>query len=228
MNMRRYPAILILALLSAPPGISADDLVGRIDGSVSGPQDLQRLQQGEVLVHNARTDEAGGSVRVQVLMRTDVMTVWDFIADCERVFRYVDGLRDCEVLNIRHEPGADITTLRQSVKKSWVVPKMDYVISVRRESPGRVDFSLVEGEMRNMEGGWRFEELPGDGGLVVTHQIRVRPSIPVPRWLLRRSMRKDVPDMLACLRGLVDGSGDFSREEDLDRCPKQRKGRKQG
>ena len=74
--------------------------------------------------------------------------------------------------------------------------------------------------MRSMEGGWRFEQLPGSDGLVVTHQIRVRPSFPVPRWLLRKSMRSDVPDMLACLRGLTDGSGGLSRDDDLKRCPK--------
>ena len=79
------------------------------------------------------------------------------------------------------------------------------------------------GDLKSMEGGWRFQGGENEDGIVVTHEIRVRPKLPVPRWLLRRSMRKDVPDMLACLRGLTNGSGLLSREKDLGRCPRQKK-----
>lgn len=218
--MRHLSTLLLFCVVSA--AAAADG----IDGGVAGFTALDRLQRGEVLVYNARTDESGGSVRAQVLMHTDARTVWDYIADCERVFLYVDGLRDCEVLAIEREGenglGADVTTLRQAVDKSWAVPRMDYVLSVRREPWDRVDFSLVEGDLRVLEGGWRFLELAEGKGLVVTHEIRVRPKYAVPRWLLRRSMRRDVPDMLACLRGLTGGSGDALEQEDLARCPEPR------
>jgi ribosome-associated toxin RatA of RatAB toxin-antitoxin module len=183
------------------------------------PDAMERLRSGEVLVKNARTDESGGSVQVQALIHADVEVLWTFLASCDSVYQYVDGIRACEVISIEQQGEADVTILEQSVKKSWVIPRIDYVIRVRREPFSRVDFSLVEGELKAMEGGWRFE--PVAEGLIVSHEIRVQPSFPVPRWLLRRSMRKDLPDMLACLRGLVDGSGRHSREEDLKRCPKQ-------
>ena len=48
-------------------------------------------------------------------------------------------------------------------------------------------------------------------------------AIAPPRWVVRRSMRDDIPDMLACLRGLIDASGEWDRDRDLKRCP--RKGR---
>ena len=126
------------------------------------------------------------------------------------------------ILEIEREPGADVTTLRQSVDKGWAVPRVDYVITVRRVPFSRVDFSLVEGDLRVMEGGWRFVE-SGDA-LLVTHEIRVQPAFPVPRWLLRRTLRKDLPDMLACLRGLTGGSHEATGTDDLARCPR-RKGR---
>jgi len=213
------PACLLALVVVTVNGAVPPD---SIDGSVSDDEAMQRLLSGEILVENARTDESGGSVRVQALMHGDIQVLWDFIASCESVYQYVDGLRSCEVLSIDYQPEADVTLLSQSVKKSWVIPKIEYVIRVRRQPLTRVDFELVEGELRFMEGGWRFERLAQEAGIVVTHQIRVRPSFPVPRWLLRRSMRKDVPDMLACLRGLIDGSGAYSRDKDLKRCPKQK------
>jgi len=198
--------------------VFADDV---IDASVPDEETLKLLMAGEVVVENARTDESGGAVRVQALVHAPWQDVWEFIADCDSVFRYVDGIRDCELLDTRYEGQADISRIRQAVKKSWMTPLMEYIIEVRREAPSRVDFHLIEGDLKTMEGGWRFTET-GEG-LLVTHEIRVQPSFPVPRWLVRRSMRKDIPDMLACLRGLVDGSGDRDKNEDIKRCPKNRR-----
>ena len=94
---------------------------------------------------------------------------------------------------------------------------------VRRKSPARIDFELVEGNLRNMEGGWRFRQLENEPAYILTHEIRIRPGFPVPRWLLRRILRQDIPDMLACLRGLVRGSGKNALDEDLKRCPRQKR-----
>jgi len=199
---------------------------GQMDGSVAGDEAMERLRGGEILIENARTDESGGSVRVQALMHSELTEIWRFIASCESVFKYVQGLRLCELISVVEGPGMDTTTLRQSVKKSWIIPKIDYTMEVRRHPMEKIDFNLLEGDLKAMDGGWRFSVLPDDQGIVVTHEIRVRPSFPVPRWLIRRSIRKDIPDMLACLRGLTGGSGKFPVEQDLKRCPKESKRKK--
>jgi hypothetical protein len=36
-------------------------------------------------------------------------------------------------------------------------------------------------------------------------------------------MARDIPNMLACLRGLTGGSGNLPVEQDLNRCPKEHK-----
>ena len=182
---------------------------------------MQKLNSGKILVENVNTSGSGGSVKVQALMHLAASSLWTYIADCERVLEYVDGMQECELLEVRKEPGVDISKVHQVVDKGWMVPEMDYVIEVRREPWSKVDFHLLEGDLKAMQGSWRFEKV-GDGELLVTHEIQVRPSFPVPRWLIRRSMRRDIPDMLACLRGLTDGSGPFPRSRDLERCPDHR------
>ncbi len=214
--------LLILISISTFVAIASEqqDL---IDGSVSSKAAMDRLRDGEILVENVRTEESGGSVRIQAMMHGDVQALWDFLASCDSAFLYVDGLRNCEVLSVEQGDEIETAKLQQSVKKSWVIPKIEYVIEVRRQPLTHVDFRLVEGNLKNMDGGWRFRTLENEPGFIVTHEVRVRPSFPVPRWLIRRSMRKDTPDMLACLRGLVNGSGNFSRDSDLGRCPKPAK-----
>ncbi|MFT7564782.1 MAG: hypothetical protein ACI8ZT_002442 [Bacteroidia bacterium] len=194
-----------------------------INSSASSEAEMGRLLKGEILVESARTEESGGSVRVQAVMHADSQLIWDFIASCDSVFLYVHGLRSCTVLSIESSPDSDTTLLHQSVKKSWIIPIIEFTVLIRRQLPDRVDFMLVEGDLKAMEGGWRFQQLDDGAGVLVTHEIQVAPKFPVPRWLIRRSMRTDVPDMIACLRGLVDGSGTSSRDSDLARCPKARK-----
>ena len=192
-----------------------------IDGTVSSTEAMARLRKGEILAEDARTGEPGGAARVQTLMHSDLQELWAYISSCDSAFKYVKGMRECELLAVEHGVNSDTTRLHQVVKKSWVVPGIDYIIEVRRQPPHRIDFKLIEGNLKALEGGWRFNVLPDEQGIVVTHEVRVQPDFPAPRWLIQRSMRKDVPDMLACLRGLTDGSGDFPRSEDLKRCPKQ-------
>ena len=77
-----------------------------------------------------------------------------------------------------------------------------------------------EGDLRVLEGLWRLVPLADGNGVIVVHEIRIQPKIPAPRWLVRRSLRKDLPDMLACIRGLANASADKRRiAADLKRCP---------
>lgn len=199
--------------------LQAEDPPDLIESGVSSAEAMANLRTGAILIENVNTSESGGSVRVQALVNGDMNRLWSFLASCDSLYFYVEGLKSCEVRSVEHTDSADTTRLAQSVKKSWIIPRMDYIIDVRRQPMTRVDFELVEGDLKAMNGGWRFLPLEDEDRFIVTHEIRVRPSFPVPRWLIRRSMRKDLPDMLACLRGLVDGSIQVDRLDDLQRCP---------
>jgi hypothetical protein len=76
---------------------------------------------------------------------------------------------------------------------------------------------LVEGNLKAMEGSWDFIVMPQ--GVVVSHEIRVQPAVPAPRFVVRRLMRKGMPEMLACIRGLAGGSVSAGQKAvDLDLC----------
>jgi hypothetical protein len=71
-----------------------------------------------------------------------------------------------------------------------------------------------------LEGRWQFDWRPEEQITLVTHEMRVRAKFPVPRWLLRRSLARDVTDLLHCLRAKAGGSGSTEQERyDLGYCP---------
>lgn len=185
-------------------------------GSTEATDDMSRLQRGEILAETILAEETGGAARVIALFYSDVDTIWNTIGYCKNEFIYVRGLESCGVLI----PGLQFIRKKHRVNNNWYTPTLDFTFEASRTSPTHGEFHLVEGDLKAMEGQWIFRPLPGNGGIVVTHEIRIKPKIPAPRWLVRRVLKKDLPDMLACIRGLAQASGDDKLlADDLARCP---------
>jgi ribosome-associated toxin RatA of RatAB toxin-antitoxin module len=173
-----------------------------------------RLERGEVVAEEARGDEAGGAAHMLILVRAPARAVWDVIVSCEKAFVFVEGLRQCEIQADR----GNTVLVHQVVKQGWLVPTQDFVFESLREPYRRIGFRLVEGNLKSMRGEWRFTEV--EQGTLVDYEIALQPAMPVPGFLVRRSVRKSMPDLLACVRALAGGSlSARGREEDIARCP---------
>jgi ribosome-associated toxin RatA of RatAB toxin-antitoxin module len=204
--MKRTLFCFSVLLLAVPRLLAAS--------SFPDEQAMQRLELGEILLYETRTDESGGAGRVQALVHAPAADVWAVIISCEQAFLFVDGLKSCEVL----EDNGDRVRVHQVVKKHWLLPKQDFVFLSLRKPYREIDFELLEGNLDVLEGSWRFTPLPQ--GLLLEYEARIKPSLPAPRWLVRRTIVKDTPDLIACIRGLADGSGSPEAvRADLARCP---------
>jgi ribosome-associated toxin RatA of RatAB toxin-antitoxin module len=178
------------------------------------PFPRERLLAGEIIAREAGSDEAGAAGRMQVLVRAPAQAVWEVIVSCDLAFAFVNGLQECEVL----EDMGDRALVHQVVKQSWLVPTYDFVFESLRRPYQRIDVKLLEGNLKALDGHWSFEET--SDGTFIDYQIRIQPSLPAPRFIVRRNINKGMPDMLACIRGLAGGSGSPGLEQqDLARCP---------
>jgi len=212
MAKRLLPSVLLpIALLLA--GWLADAGAAAPPAGAEDPAILARLEAGEVVARETSGNPQGGSARMQMLVRAPVQAVWAVIVSCELAFRFVDGLQRCEVL----EDSGEHALVHQVVDRGWLTPRLDFVFELLREPWDRIGFRLVKGNMKAMEGSWRFEETPA--GTLVDYEIRLRPQAPVPGFLVRRNISRTMPDLLACVRGLAGGSGTGElRKQDLARC----------
>jgi len=178
---------------------------------------MERLRAGEVLLEYSRTDESGGSARVRLMVPSPAEQLWTVFMSCDYAFIFVDGLQECEIL----EESIEYVRTRQVVDKGWWAPKMDFVFETRRTPYSHMEFSLLEGNLKALEGHWNLEPVPE--GVMVTYEIRVQPKIPVPRWLVRRTLKNEMPDLVTCIRGLAarksaQAGKEQAGREDLEHC----------
>ena len=140
------------------------------------------------------------------------------IVSCRLALTYVAGMQACEPLGGTERDAR----VRQVVDKGWWAPELDYEIRVRREPYAWMVVELQSGNLDALEGTWHFSPWPGSSGTgtLVAHRILIEPRRRAPRWLVQRTLRGDLPDMMACIRGLAGASTEPpGREADLARCP---------
>ena len=125
------------------------------------------------------------------------------------------GLNFCEML----EGDQFQMTMHHRLRNSWYTPTLDYTFAANREADDYGEMNLIEGNLKVLQGNWTISSAGDNNSIIVVHEIRIEPKLPAPRWLLRRSLKKDLPDMLGCIRGLARASGNESqRQVDLKRC----------
>lgn len=207
-------------VVSAAPAEGVADWASEPPRPTPGPAALERLRDGEVLVETVREDEKGGAARVQAVFRGNPREAWDTLQDCEANFLFVDGLKECELI----ESDTYRAVTRQVLKRSWYLPRATVVFETARQPYRWLRIRQLNGDFRDMNGYWRFDPGPDQAQFpeefIVTHLVQVQPRTPAPRWLVRRMLKKDLPEALACLRWRVGASpGEAAARADRSGCP---------
>jgi len=178
--------------------------------------DMARLKRGEVLLQTIQDEKPGTAARVTALFQTNAQAIWDIIGYCKYEYIYMQGLKYCEMLD-----GDQFhMTMRHRLRSSWYTPTLDFTFEANREPGGDGEAHLIDGDLKILEGSWKFSPLADDNSVIVTHEIRIQPKLPAPAWLVRRNLQRDLPAMMACIRGLARASeSDDQIERDLKQCP---------
>ncbi len=206
-----FRALVLLVLIA---------LVGmRSSGAAStdlSDDDVARLKRGEVLLQTIQDENPGTAARVTALFHTNAQAIWNIIGYCKYEYIYMRGLKYCEML----EGDQFHMTMRHRLRSSWYTPTLDFTFEANREPGGDGEAHLVDGDLKILEGSWKFSPLADGNSVIVAHEIRIQPKLPAPAWLVRRNLQRDLPAMMACIRGLARASGGEGHiERDLKQCP---------
>ncbi|MGB3457673.1 MAG: SRPBCC family protein [Litorimonas sp.] len=204
-HLRSAPVFFGLALaVTAPKALAGAEAPDGSGGIVTQVENSDALKGGIDL---------SGSVTLDA----DVRTVWDVLTRCDLQLRYVPGLERCEVVASGQETVLDKEG--RPLTRAWDARRqtLDYAFpfpTIRTElravyTPGeRIDFTAQGGDVKDLYGHWTLEP-HAEGGTRVRYSATFKSGLPVPRSLVRKSSRKDLPLLFERLRAVTR---DIARE----------------
>lgn len=175
----------------------------------------ERLGAGEVVVQSAAATLAAhpsGRVRAAIRIQAPPEAVWAVITDCRQTLAFVPGLKRCR--SVRRAPDGSWEDIEHELRYAWFLPSVRYVFRATYQRPARIDFRRVSGDLKEEEGSWRLSRSADGSATVVAYEMYLEPGFWVPRSLVTRSLRQDLPAALSGLRERVE-----SRAASLGREP---------
>ncbi len=193
------PLLAALILLGAAAAAAAEE---------GDPPWIDRaaLEQGEILVDVPRNRPAQRvQVQVAALIAARPEEIWDVLTACELAPEYVPNVVSCRRLEEVDDGRAELFV--QVVKPAFFLPRFEHVFRLDYEPYERVHVSRVSGPIAYMSGTW--ELLPQDDGrTLLLYELEVDPGMPVPRFWVRATMRRDLPKIVEAVRDLSEqGAG---------------------
>lgn len=187
----RLPTAALIVTLAAALAVAQDD------SWTLTPDERERLASGRIVT---LADVDAFEVQAAVLIAAPPERIFRTMTSCEQALEFVPHLEACRIL----ERAADGSwaIVAHGVDFSWYLPRTDYVFRAEYEPPRRIRFAHVSGDLREHRGEWELEPVggPAAAATIVKYRVRVVPRFYVPRWLMRASLRRDLPRMLVALR----------------------------
>ncbi|MBX9667085.1 MAG: SRPBCC family protein [Candidatus Obscuribacterales bacterium] len=135
----------------------------------------------------------------EVDINADESQVWSVLTDYKGASKVFDNLSECEVVETT-ESGV---LVRQHVKSSLLPFRLKYLV-LSKESPRRIDFKSIEGNIQKFEGFWKVLPNPANRTTTVTYAVSITSNSIVPTKLLRKSFRGYSPDLLQQLKRKIE------------------------
>jgi uncharacterized membrane protein len=172
--------------------------VGAQDWDLTDGQRAE-LARGEILVL-ADVSASQGDVLAAVQIAAPAERIFRTMTDCGEALQFVPHLERCRVLESADDDSWQL--VEHAVDLSWYLPRIDYVFRAQYEPFRRIRFTHVRGDLLENEGMWELQTLGESDrrATILTYRVRIVPRQYVPRWVVRSSLRRDLPLMLRALR----------------------------
>ena len=179
-----------LALLSCSFGAAAQPALDWLDRDA--------IAAGEVQVYVERSDRPlTADVKVAVEVDAPATAIWDVLKACEVSPEYVPNVLSCTKLE--ELDGGRAELFKQTIKPIFFMPTFEHVFRLDYTPYTRIDVNRVSGPIAHFQGTWWL--LAQDNGrILLVYELSLDPGMPIPRFLVRSTLKRDLPKVLAAVR----------------------------
>jgi hypothetical protein len=194
-RQRRWAGFLAGVTLALAAGAQA--ALGQADPDL-GWVDRDAVAAREILV-NAERGDRPLTVLVRIAAEVDAppTDIWKILTACEIAPEYVPNVVSCKKVEELDDGRADLFV--QTIKPIFFLPTFEHVFRLDYTPYTRIDVHRVSGPIAYMEGSWWL--LPQESGrILLVYQVAVDPGLPIPRFLVRATMKRDLPKIMMAVR----------------------------
>ncbi|MEM9282201.1 MAG: SRPBCC family protein [Verrucomicrobiota bacterium] len=191
--MRWKSTLAILVVWLANTGTSSG-----LDYESIEAETKERLLEGEIVLFPHQPDEDPGKeidnrfVTMGMLLRGDRATIWEVINDKENADEFLDGVLESEIL----ESEGNEMVAKQRTKVGGPRESYEYTLKYLLHPMERSEFSFVEGEIRNVEGGWWILEGSSEENFLVIYSLHIDAGFFAPQFVVKSGMKKSMPNTI--------------------------------
>lgn len=159
--------------------------------------DRAQLEAGEVLVESHRSSRPRTVVvRVAAYVAARPEAIFEVLSACEVAPEYVPNVQSCRSLEKLANGRAELFV--QTVKPAFFIPSFEHVFRLDYTPYERIDVSRVSGPIEHMMGSWWLVD--EDDHVLLVYELEMDPGMPVPRFFVRATLRRDLPRIIMAVR----------------------------
>ena len=172
------------------------------EGESYMPDEKQRQQilAGKVISIPVNTDDKGGTVWGAIKVDAQAEDIFNSIVYCNGGTSAHKTMRNCKTI----EKDAEHEIAEHQIKYHWLVPRQIYRFRGDYEGFTRIRFRVLDGDLKKLDGGWDLFPIENSDGYLVRYYATIQPKFPTPRWIIRKSLKKEIPAMLKIMKDLSE------------------------
>jgi hypothetical protein len=157
--------------------------------------DRELVDAGEIVLQTGKDDDAV-TIDAAMRVRASQDAIRTVLRACEVAPEYTPNIVACR--RVESLNGGESEMFVQTVKPAFFVPRFEHVFRLDY-FPMRIEVHRVSGPIAELDGAWWFFD-EADGAVLVVYSLRLRLGLPVPKFFVRSSLRRDVPAILGAVR----------------------------
>ena len=180
----------LLALLGCSSSAAAQPSLDWLDRDALAAREVQVYVK-----HGDRPLTA--EIQVAVEIDAPPAAIWDVLKACEVSPEYVPNVQSCTKLE--ELDGGRAELFKQTIKPVFFLASFEHVFRLDYTPYTRIDLNRVSGPIAHMQGTWWL--LPEDNGrILLVYELALDPGMPIPRFMVRATLKRDLPKVLAAVR----------------------------
>lgn len=144
-------------------------------------------------------------VRIAAEVAAPATAIWDVLKACEVAPEYVPNVVSCRKLEELDGGRAELFV--QTIKPIFFLPTFEHVFRLDYRPYTRIGVHRVSGPIAHMEGAWWLVP-QANGRILLVYELALDPGMPIPRFMVRATLKRDLPKVIAAVRERAEAATD--------------------